>query len=195
MAPYTQFRTSLKNLEREPGLKHVFAVILAMATMPLLGAEEALHYQGVTKSKHGCYLSLNLSEEGDLTSIGVRGVFNVTYHIPAPGSGLFGRYQFPIRVSYQREGVTNRYERIDPIAIHKGPLGRRQILKTSIHPVADIPTPKTKIKMVLNGTDYADLKRIDYWDQVRIFRMVPFVTRKVTCLNLERVSAVPDEIF
>jgi len=161
---------------------------LLFTTSPL--SATSYSYEGVNDKGDLCTIELTVNNDGELEKIGFNGKFVVDYHIPAPFSGLYGKYYWEQNHSFLKDGKVETYHVFDPLKVELGLFSSDIIVKTAMRFNPDMFEGKdnnfnvTYHRINLKGEDFDSLTAFTYSGKVKLVRIVPFVSSELKCRQL-----------
>ncbi|MBM4251470.1 MAG: hypothetical protein FJ146_05830 [Deltaproteobacteria bacterium] len=145
------------------------------------GAEASLHvekFSGTNEQGGGCSVAISYDTQGEVKGIVLNGTYTVDYKIPAPLSGLYGKYFYP--------GAFDAATSIKSgdLKISHAWFGSDVVLEGHGKPLF-WDTPDTHHKVTIKG-DSLTPEAVSYYTIQRIAGVVPFVETSLECANLSK---------
>lgn len=165
-----------------------FIVTLAtiLSSSSLLAATYT--YEGVNEQGDACSIMIETDNQGELRSLDIFGHMVVNYHIPAPFSGLYGKYYMEQTQSFLDEGKQGKYLTTEPLKLERGKFTNKLFVTTQMAANPESGDPDFNVtfyKMKLDS-DFEDLKSYKYESRVKLKKIIPFVSTDMKCLDLIR---------
>jgi len=145
------------------------------------GATESLRvnkYSGTNDQGGGCSVEIRYNDQGEVKGVALSGTYTVDYKIPAPLSGLYGKYFYP----GDFDSVTSI--KADDLKISNAWFGSNVVVEGSGKPLF-WDTPDTHHKVTIKG-DLQAPESVSYYTVQRIAGVIPFVETSLECTNLTK---------
>lgn len=161
---------------------------LLFMTAPLIA--NSYSYEGINEKGDICTIDLTVDSAGELEQIGFNGKLVVDYHIPAPFSGLYGKYYWEQNHSFLKDGKVEKYHVFDSLKVERALFSSDIIVTTAMRFNPDMFEGKdnnfnvTYHRIKLKGEDFDSLNAFTYTGKVKLVKIVPFVSSDIKCQQL-----------
>jgi len=135
-------------------------------------------FSGTNQQGGSCSVEIRYDDQGEIKGLALNGTFTVDYKIPAPLSGLYGKYFYPGTFD------SSTSVKAGELKIGHGWFSSNVVAEGNGKPLF-WDTPDTHHKVTIKG-DSQSPESVDYYTVQNIAGLVPFVETTLECANLTK---------